>query len=160
LTQPTKKIIIVGAGNVAKALLFEINKAKIGCEVEIYNRTLVKAEALKDTFNFVKTVKSLSNISEAQGDVFVNLTHIGGRVTNEIFPEVVINRFEHVVDVTFENEQTDLIKKSLKLGKKIATGWDMFAYQAQVCIEGILNKTVEYDVLKKHVVAGLSETIK
>jgi len=36
----------------------------------------------------------------------------------------------------------------------------MFAYQAQVCIEGILNKTVEYDVLKKHVVAGLSETIK
>jgi shikimate 5-dehydrogenase len=61
-----------------------------------------------------------------------------------------------VVDVTFEKENTNLVSIAKKLGLFVATGWDMFTYQGQVCLEGILKEKVDFNILKKHVVAGLS----
>lgn len=46
------------------------------------------------------------------------------------------------------------------LYKKIATGWDMFAYQGQVILEGILGQTIDFQTIKKHVSIGLSSAVK
>lgn len=154
-----QKIVIVGAGNICKGLLFEIKKAGLDCEVQIFNRDISKAKDLQNDYPFVKSVFELSQLNQASGDVLVNLTDIGGSESDTIFTEEIINNFKAIVDVTFETENTNLVTLSKKLGLLIATGWDMFTYQGQVCLEGILKEKVDFNILKKHVVAGLSEIV-
>lgn len=155
-----QKLVIVGAGNICKGILFEIKKAGLDCEIHIYNRDLSKAKVLQSDFSFIKSVSELSQLNRASGDVLVNLTDIGGSDTDTIFIEEIIKNFKAVVDVTFETENTNLIMLSKKLGLPTATGWDMFTNQGQVCLEGILHEKVDFNILKKHVVAGLSENVK
>lgn len=155
-----QKLVIVGAGNICKGLLFEIKKAGLDCEIQIYNRDISKAKALQNDYSFVKTVFELSQLNQANGDVLVNLTDIGGSETDDIFTEEIIKHFKAVVDVTFETENTNLVTLAKKIGLPVATGWDMFTNQGQVCLEGILKEKVDFNILKKHVVAGLSEVVK
>jgi len=155
-----KKFVIVGAGNICKGVLFEIKKSGLECEVSIYNRDLSKAKSLQNDYSFVKSVSELSQLNQAHGDVLVNLTDIGGSEPDAIFTEEIINNFKAVVDVTFETENTNLITLAKKLRLPVATGWDMFTNQGQVCLEGILKEKVDFNILKKHVVAGLSEVVK
>lgn len=155
-----KNMTIVGAGNIAKGLLFEMEKEQIKCSVTIYNNTISKAEELKKRFSCIKRVHDLAKLNQASGDVFVNLTDIGGSVKDYVFPEAVVEKFSHVIDVTFETELTPLVSTARKLGKKVATGWDMFTYQGQVCLEGLLGTKVDSLVFKKYVATGLSEVVK
>lgn len=155
-----KDLVIVGAGNIARGFLFEIEKAEINCNITIYNKTLSKAEELAKRFSNIHQVSAFEELTSARGDIFVNLTRIGGSVNDYSFPEKVVGRFSHVVDVTFETELTPLVSTAKKLGKKVATGWDMFTYQGQVCLEGLLGIKVDPVVFKKYVSAGLSEVVK
>lgn len=154
-----QKLVIVGAGNICKGILFEIKKAGLDSEIHIYNRDLSKAKALQSDFLFIKSTSELSQLNRAGGDVLINLTDIGGSETDTIFTEEIVKNFKAVVDVTFETENTNLITLSKKLGLPTATGWDMFTHQGQVCLEGILNEKIDFTILKKHVVAGLSENV-
>lgn len=156
-----KKMVIVGAGNITKALLYKISTySKKPREVEIYNRTVEKAEKLKSDFNFVKKVGSLDAFSTAEGDLLINLSRMGGSEPDSLFNEELVNRFNSVVDVTFETENTNLINLAKKLEKKYATGWDMFTFQGQIVLETILETPIDANILRKHVVNGLSEVIK
>lgn len=155
-----KEIVIVGAGNIAKGLLFEIEQEKIDCKISIYNRTIENAQKLKDRFSMIRNVKRFDELNSASGDLFVNLTHIGGRVTDVSYPETLISQFANIVDVTFETEDTELIRTAKKLKKNISTGWDMFTFQGQVTLEEILHQEIDSRILRKHVAAGLSQTVK
>lgn len=154
-----KTISLVGAGNIAKGLLYEIKKEGILCEVIIYNRTLEKALDLQKNFAFVKGVRTLEELSSATGNVLVNVSDIGGEVEDNFFTEKIINSHGSVVDVTFERENTNLITTARKLSKNIATGWDMFANQGIVCLEQILGQKIPFEIMRKHVEIGLSEKI-
>ncbi len=155
-----RNITIVGAGNIAKGLLFEIEKEQIKCDITIYNRTLAGATKLKERFPFISQIYSFDELSRASGDIFVNLTDIGGSVKEYSFPEELVDKFTYVVDVTFETEMTPLVSTARRLNKKVATGWDMFTYQGLVCLEGLLGVKVDPVVFKKYVSAGLSQVIK
>ncbi len=156
-----KKLVIVGAGNVAKSMLFYISKQKeLPSEVEIYNRTLEHAEELKSLFGFVKKIGNLEDLSDAKGDILVNLTDLGGREADSFFNETHVGNFEVVADVTFETEGTNLISLAKSLNKKYATGWDMFTYQGQIVLETILSQPIPADVLKRHVINGLGQVVK
>lgn len=155
-----KKIVIAGAGNVAKGLLFNINEEKIRCSVKIYNKTVKNAEILREDFNFVDNVYPFEEIENAEGDIFVNLTHIGGKVQDISFSDDLLNRFKGIVDVTFETENTKLIESAKKLNKKYATGWDMFTNQGLVILEDLFKQKFDFELFRKHVVNGLSEVVK
>jgi shikimate 5-dehydrogenase len=156
-----KRVIIIGAGNVTHSLLhFASKQKKLKTEVEIYNRTVSKAKKLAKEFKFVKNVDSLDRLLLAKGDILVNITHIGGKEKDDLFTKSIVNNYKAVVDVTFETEKTNLIKLAKKQSKKVATGWDMFTYQGQVVLETILDKNIPANILKKHVVRGLSQTVK
>jgi shikimate dehydrogenase len=155
-----KKVVLVGAGNVAKGLLFALSKRDYKVkEVEIYNRTESKAKELKEKFDFVSSVHALADLESASGDILVNATEIGSNEGETFFSEDLVSRFETVVDVTFEIKDTELIKAATKLGKKVVTGWEFFTYQGLVVLETILDQKIDVEVLRKHVYAGLSKTV-
>lgn len=153
-----KRLVIVGAGNVVKALLFEIREKGISCDVSIFNRTLGNAEALQEEFPFIKA-RTLDELGSANGDILANISDIGGSAEDIYFTEKVVGNFSNIVDITFERENTNLVELARKLGKNISTGWDMFAYQGIVCLEAITGVEIPFDVMRKHVHAGLSETV-
>ena len=156
-----KKLVIVGAGNVAKCMLFYISGLKKKpSEVEIYNRDVAKAKKLVKDFKFVKEVGSLSDLQNAKGDIIANVTQMGGSQPDDVFTSNVVKNFKAVADVTFETENTNLIKLAKKLKKKYSTGWDMFTYQGQIVLETILGQKISAEVLRKHVVKGLSQVVK
>ncbi|KKU56993.1 hypothetical protein A3H89_04885 [Candidatus Amesbacteria bacterium RIFCSPLOWO2_02_FULL_48_11] len=155
-----KELVIVGAGNVVKSLLSEISKlANLPKSVIVLNRTISKLEEF-NKYNFVKEVGEIKDISSIRGDVLINATHLGGSVVDNIFTEKVVRNFNAVSDVTFETEDTNLITIARKLKKKNATGWDMFTYQGLVVLETILDIKIDPQILKRHVIAGLSQTVK
>jgi shikimate 5-dehydrogenase len=129
-------------------------------EIEIYNRDLKKAKMLAKDFKFVKKVGVLEDLAGVKGDVLANVTKLGGSLPDDFFTKDIVGNFKAVADVTFETENTNLIKLAKKLGKKYATGWDMFTYQGQIVLETILNQKISAEVLRKHVVKGLSQTVK
>jgi len=155
-----KNVVLVGSGNVAKGLLLALNdlpeKPK---SVQVFNRTLENIKKLKTDFSFISGVETLDKLSTATGDILVNATDIGGKVKDSFYTESIVNKFETVVDVTFEKEDTNLINLGKKLGKKYSTGWDMFTGQGQVVLETILDQKIDWDILRKHVVAGLSQVV-
>lgn len=156
-----KKIVIVGAGNVAKALLYKIsNYSRKPKAVEVYNRTVDKAEKLKSEFGFIKRAASLDELAQAKGDVLVNLTKMGGKQPDTLFNTKVVGSFNSIIDVTFETENTNLIQLAKKLNRNYATGWDMFTYQGLVVLETLLETPIDPTILRKHVVKGLSEVVK
>lgn len=156
-----KKLVIVGAGNVAKCMLFYISGLKNKpSEVEIYNRDLVKAKKLAKDFKFVKKAGSLKDLQNAKGDILANVTQMGGSQPDDVFKSDIVKNFKAIADVSFETENTNLIKLAKKFGKKYSTGWDMFTYQGQIVLETILGQKISAEVLRKHVVKGLSQVVK
>ena len=155
-----KNIVIVGSGNVTKGLLLALNdlpnKPK---SIQVFNRTLENIERLKTDFSFISGIETLDKLPTATGDILVNATDIGGKVEDSFYTESIIKNFETVVDVTFEKEDTNLINLGKKLGKKYSTGWDMFTGQGQVVLETILEQEIPWDILRKHVVSGLSQVV-
>lgn len=155
-----KEMVIVGAGNVAISLLSELSKLdKLPKSVIVLNRTVEKLEKLSK-YKFVKLIGSIDQIKKVSGDILVNATDIGVRASDALYTQEIIARFGAVFDVTFEKEDTNFIQLARKMGKKCATGWDMFTYQGQVVLETILDIKIKPEILKKHVVAGLSQVVK
>lgn len=158
-----KKIVIVGAGNVVKSLLFTINKLPINqqpTEIDIFNRTVGNAESIAANFKLINKVSSLDEISSASGDILINISEIGSKVEDTIFTEKLLTNFSGVSDVTFEKENTNLISLAKKLNKTYSTGWDMFTYQGKECLEKILNIEIDANLLKECVAEGLSSVVK
>lgn len=155
-----RKVVLVGGGNIARTLLFNINKLDSKpSEVVILNRDASKLEKLKADFNFVSEIKSLVDLPSESGDVLINATDVGGSEEDTLYTESIINNFNQIADVTFEKEDTNLVNLARRLNKKVSTGWDMFTFQGQVILESILETTIDPVLLKKHVISGLSEIV-
>jgi shikimate 5-dehydrogenase len=156
-----KKLVFVGAGNVCKSLLrFILKSGNLPSSVEIYNRDIKKVLELKKKFKFVKAIGGLEDLKNAKGDLLVNISDIGGSEKDILFTAEIVKNFKGVADVTFETENTNLIKLAKKLNKKYATGWDMFTFQGQVILETMLEQKIPSEILYKHVKKGLSKIVK
>jgi shikimate 5-dehydrogenase len=156
-----KKLVLVGAGKIAKGLLFHLSRSKIKpASVEIYNRTVDKAKSLKLEYSFVTNVGSLQDLAGTSGDILANVSHLGGSVEDNLFTKDIVKKYQAVADITFETENTNLIELAKKCNKQFATGWDMFTFQGQIALENILKTKIPFDLLKKHVRRGLGEEVR
>jgi shikimate 5-dehydrogenase len=161
MSSDNKKLVLVGAGHVAKCMLFHMSTLnKQPKQVEIYNRDLSKAKKLMKDFKFITKVGTLNDLENTEGDILANVSHLGGREKDNLFTKEIVSKYKAIADVTFEVENTNLIKIAKKLKKKYATGWDMFTYQGQVVLEAILEQEIPFDTLSKHVRRGLSTVVK
>lgn len=151
-----KKMVIMGAGNVAKGLLTVMElRGFRPSEVEVYNRTIENAEALAVDFSEVTKVGSLDDLKSAAGDIFVNATYIGSpwREGDDFeFTEEFVKQFGFIADVTFVPLEPQLIETANKAGIPNAPGWEMFLYQGKMCLEKTLEIKVDTELLGKLVV--------
>lgn len=157
-----KKMVILGAGTVVTGLLtvFDLKK-KYPRKLEIYNRTLEKAEKLLKEFKFIDKVGTMDGaIKSSKGDIFINATGIGSPWNKEpfIFPEQFIDRFKYIIDVTFIPLKPQLIKSAEKLGKIVSPGHKMFLYQGKYSLELMLDIKVNEELLHKKILEAFKNS--
>ena len=121
-----KKILILGAGGVVPSLIFALNKMEAS-EITISNRTIKKAEDLKNQFNKINIVK-WGEIPKF--DIIINATSLG--LNNETIDLNIskIGDGKLFYDVIYNPSETYFLKDGKKLGNQTENGKFMFVYQA------------------------------
>ena len=121
-----KKALIIGAGGVSPSIIFALKN--MGCEnIYLTNRTLEKAETIKETFNEI-TVQKWGNIPEF--DIVINATSVG--LNNDNF-DLDLNKVGNnklFYDVIYNPSETNFLKDARISGNKTENGRMMFIYQA------------------------------
>ena len=121
-----KKALIIGAGGVSPSIIFALKN--MGCEnICLTNRTLEKAEKIKETFNDI-TIQKWGDIPEF--DIVINATSVG--LNNDNF-DLGLNKVgdkKFFYDVIYNPSETNFLKDAKLSGNKTENGRMMFVYQA------------------------------
>jgi shikimate dehydrogenase len=125
-----KKILIIGAGGAARAVVYGLKKEE--ARITIANRTDEKAEKLANEFkvNFDKfnNIKKLVKNS----DIIINTTSVGMSPdkNDSILDEKDLAKDQIVMDIVYKPVNTKLIRTANKKGCITITGDRMLIYQA------------------------------
>ena len=146
LAMKGKKIFILGAGGVVPSIILALKKMGIA-EITISNRTIKKAENLKNQFDKIKVIE-WGKISDF--DVIINATSLG------LNKETINLNFSNIgnknlfYDVIYNPNETNFLKEGRKLGNQAENGKMMFIYQAVEAFKlwhGV-EPTVNFETLK------------
>ena len=122
-----KEIFILGAGGVVPSIIFSLNKMKVS-NITISNRTIEKAENLKDTF---KNIHIVDWGKVPYFDMIINATSLGLSEKNEINLDFSkIERGKFFYDVIYNPKETKFLKKAKEMKNDTENGEKMFIYQA------------------------------
>ena len=122
-----KKVLILGAGGVAPSIVYALKKLNAS-EIFISNRTLEKAEEIKNKFRYLKVLNWGDNYSF---DMIINATSVGLNETDNInlnYENKGENQFFY--DVIYNPSETNFLKEAKKRFHRTENGKMMFIYQA------------------------------
>ncbi|MBI3411455.1 MAG: shikimate dehydrogenase [Planctomycetes bacterium] len=124
----SRKVLLLGAGGVARAVAFALNQQR--CELTIANRTLERAHALGDEVG--GRVIDWTERNKVECDTLINCTPIGMHPNLDDTPvhELFLNPGIMVFDTIYTPETTMLIREAREKGCPTLTGVDMFIRQA------------------------------
>ena len=128
----TDVYLILGAGGVTPSIIYALERKKVK-KVFISNRTLKKAEEIKQKFRSIEIIewKDIEN-ETGNMDIIINSTSLGlkgganfEQGFNRIKPSLIY------YDVIYNPNETTMIKMFKKKGIKTFNGLEMFIYQGQ-----------------------------
>ena len=152
-----KNFLILGAGGVTPSIIYALSKKGIK-NISISNRTIKKAENIKNIFSFIKIIQWENIEAEAiNADVVINATSLGLKNGNNFKQKFKTTKSNLIYyDIIYNPEETMMIKKLKE--KKIQTynGLDMFIYQGQKSFS-IWNKIIPdlNEEMKQNIIAKL-----
>lgn len=128
----TKKILIIGAGGAAKAVIFGLltDKAK---QITVINRTEIKAKILKEKSNNQIVISGLEKIEEkiTAADIIINTTSCGlNNLNNLKIDHQKIKGKKIFYDIVYKPLLTKFLCDAQENNHKIITGINMLIYQA------------------------------
>ena len=153
-----KKVTIIGAGGAARAVMYYLIDEEIN-EVNIINRTLRRANSVKDAFN-----KDIDNINILElnsenadekiesSDIIINATPLGtANKLEEIspVPKELINANQTLIDLVYKPRITKFLQYGKEQNAFIISGIEMLIYQAVKSFEIWTNSMVEYHVVNE-----------
>ncbi len=135
-----KRILLVGAGGACRAIFHTL--ASLGIEsVDIANRTIEKAEQLKEACSYPVQSKVISLETAEQRiekyDMIVNTTTVGmlPRVNEKSLSLKGIKKNSIVADIVYNPLETLFLKEAKQQGASIQNGLPMFVYQGAIAFE-------------------------
>jgi 3-dehydroquinate dehydratase/shikimate dehydrogenase len=123
-----KKVLVLGAGGVARAVMYGLQRR--GAKTTIASRTRSRAQYLADQFGGRCVEWQARHIADI--DVVVNCTPIGmhPNVDESPFNKSHLKPATVVFDTVYNPESTLLLKEARSHGCRVATGVEMFIRQA------------------------------
>jgi 3-dehydroquinate dehydratase/shikimate dehydrogenase len=123
-----KKVIVLGAGGVARAVMYGLQRR--GAKTTIASRTRSRAQFLADSFGGRCVEWSARHIGDAE--IIVNCTPVGmhPNVDESPFNKSHLKPSMVVFDTVYNPESTLLLKEARSHGCRVVTGVEMFIRQA------------------------------
>jgi len=144
-----KKVVILGAGGAARAVVFGMKNADCR-ELVILNRTLEKAK------NLAKVVGGRAGRLDSakvfqNADILINTTSVGmSPKTSESPIDISFLKANLIVhDIVYNPKKTLLIKAAKNIGAKVVTGDRMLLYQAVIQFEMFTGEKAPVGVMEK-----------
>jgi shikimate dehydrogenase len=157
------KATILGAGGAAKAVAYALIEEGVS-GLDIFNRTLVKAEALAKSLDIQAsceiTVGSLQaeSINLFDTNLLVNCTSIG-MISHSINASPLRPKAMHgdlvVMDLVYNPRRTRLIKDAEQLGCKTIDGTGMLVHQGATALEMWVGEKPPIEVMRNAVIQEL-----
>jgi shikimate dehydrogenase len=124
-----KKVMVLGAGGVAKAILYALRSGGVA-DVTIVNRSPEKANTLALKMGYRSA--PWGERSRIDAEVLINATPIGMRPDVEQSPvdEQTIDRCSVLMDAVISPTETLLVQTARRMGKTIVPGSKMSLFQA------------------------------
>lgn len=124
-----KKIVIVGAGGAARAIIMALQVCGAK-DIFLTNRSDDHGRQLAKEFNLLYL--DYAHRNEVGGDLLINATPVGMSSENKelIIDEASIKLYKAVMDVVVSASPTELIKAAKKFGLVVVSGLDMSLNQA------------------------------
>ena len=154
-----KKILLMGAGGAARAIVAGIAKEKAE-NITIANRTKSKADELLEFSKLIGLEGDVCTIDEAEKkvndfDIIINATSLG--LKNEPSPISLEGISENciVYDIVYMPMNTDFIKKAKEKGATIIFGYEMLLGQATRAFEIWHGREAPYNAMKRALLGGV-----
>jgi len=139
-----KKVLVLGAGGVAKAIGFALKS--LGARIYISNRTKKRAEELAKIVG--GQVVDWNKRNDFEGTLLINATSIGFVDKKEMpINTNSLHNFKAVMDVVIGD--TTLIKEAIRQKKNVIRGLEMTTYQAAKQFEIYTGKKPPLSFLKQ-----------
>jgi shikimate dehydrogenase len=142
-----KRVAVIGAGGAAQAVTFGLLEAK--ATPTIFNRTLETGRDLAKRFDveWGGAVEDVSRRDDMQ--ILVNATSVGREVDDRLALDLRrLGSLELVLDVTFNQPTTDLLREAAHLGIATAHGTEMLVEQGAVQFEMFTGQAPPKDVMR------------
>lgn len=139
------KVLILGAGGVAKAIGLACSRADAG--VTVTNRNKNRGRALAEQLNCQYI--AWENRGSVYADVLINCTPVGmfPEMDETPYPEHWLREGMVVFDTIYNPENTLLIKLARARGCTVVSGLEMFIRQAAAQFECFVNRPAPMDVM-------------
>jgi shikimate dehydrogenase len=123
------RILLLGAGGAAKAILFALKELRLENMI-LANRTKDKLDELDPERRYMRI--KWEERDQQSVDMIINATSIGMQPDHHQMPvdERLIRRCKAVMDVVISPMESLFVKTARSLGKKIAAGYRMSLHQA------------------------------
>ena len=152
-----KKILILGAGGAARAIVYGLKKENTS--ITIINRTAEKAQKLAEEFN-VKA-DEFENMKELikMNDIIINTTSVGMKpnVDQSIIKETDMEEGKIIMDIVYTPIKTKLIKYAKNKKCEIITGERMLMHQAMKQFELWTKQEPDFKIMEKAIMEKMDQ---
>lgn len=165
------KILIIGAGGAARAIIFELFKKNKN--ITILNRDLLEASKVSQDFSNKKNKLNIAELNDEnltrylrKCNLIINATPVGmyPRSNEDIISRKIFNNCQtlkgkYFFDVIFNPYKTNFLRKAEKKGAKICSGTYMMIYQAIYAFKlwtGVGLKKINIEEVNKKLIKALS----
>lgn len=158
-----EKVLLLGAGGAAQSIYHTLTQF-VEVHIDIANRTLDKAEALKalgesHPHTNVLTLEE-AEAAQFQYDIIIQTTSIGMWPKMDESPIQIVNlkAGAFVSDIIYNPAETKILKQARKCGAQTQNGMKMLAMQNALAIERWTGKKVSYPKMMVSLKEALSST--
>ncbi|MBN2809337.1 MAG: shikimate dehydrogenase [Deltaproteobacteria bacterium] len=156
VTLAGRRVLVVGAGGAARALVYGLVKA--GAQVAIVNRTPVRGLALAEAF--AVQYLNFSESKDFEAEILVNTTSLGMTPASDqlAVPEALLVSPRVVMDIVYNPLHTRLLAAAQAKGAQIIDGLEMFIGQGALQFTLWTGQTAPLAVMRQAVLKQLSGT--
>lgn len=144
-----KKVIILGAGGVSKAIVYALKKYTDHIAIYNVNETAGKDLAYRYGAKYAGSPALLNR--NIDYDVLINATSVGFKTEETIIKAEQMLESKIVLDVVFTPIETTFVKIARSLGCTAIEGYKMLIYQACCQFELYTGQAAPYEVMEEAV---------